>query len=120
MISQIYRSLLTIGLISFFSFVVIFSAVEESWAATSFSQLTSSTHPQIAAMNGIKAVTKDIEGKAQEALGNITDNPEHQAAGKAKQAEADIRNAAEDVKSKAKDAADAVKDKARDVKNAID
>ena len=67
-----------------------------------------------------KAAAKDVEGKAQEALGNITDNPEHQAAGKAKQAEADIRNAAEDVKSKAKDAADAVKDKARDVKNAID
>ena len=67
-----------------------------------------------------KAAAKNVEGKAQEALGNITNNPEQQAAGKAKQAEADVRNAAEDVKDKAKDVADAVKDKADDVKRAID
>lgn len=109
MISQIYRSLLTIGLISFFSFAVIFSAVEESWAATSFSQLISSTHPQIAAMNGIKAVTKDIEGKAQEAIGNVTGSTKNQVAGKAKQAESKVRNVAKDVK-----------DKAKDVKKALD
>jgi len=67
-----------------------------------------------------KAAAKNVEGKAQEALGNITGNHEQQAEGKAKQAEADVRNAAEDVKSKAKDVANAVKDKARDVKDAID
>lgn len=67
-----------------------------------------------------KAVVKDLEGKAQEAIGNITDNPEHQAEGKAKQAEADVCNAAEDVKDKAKDVSNSVKDKAKDIKDALD
>ncbi len=120
MISQIYRAFLTIGLISFFSFAIVFGAVEESWAATPFAQLISSTHPQIAAMNGIKAVTKDIEGKAQEAIGNITGSTKNQVAGKAKQAESKARNVAEDVKGKAKDVANDVKNKAKDVKNALD
>ncbi|MGB5962885.1 MAG: CsbD family protein [Coleofasciculaceae cyanobacterium] len=53
-----------------------------------------------------KAVGKNIEGKAQEALGNVTGDPEDKAEGKAKQAEAQARHAAEDVKDKAKDAID--------------
>ena len=119
MISQIYRAFLTIGLISFFSFAIVFGAVENSWAATPFTQLIS-TPPQIAAMNGIKAVTKDLEGKAQEAIGNVTGSTKNQVAGKAKQAESKARNVADDVKSKAKDVAEDVKNKAKDVKNAID
>ncbi|HEY9627224.1 MAG TPA: CsbD family protein [Coleofasciculaceae cyanobacterium] len=51
-----------------------------------------------------KAVAKNIEGKAQEALGNVTGDPEDQAAGKAKQAESKVRHASEDVKDAAKDA----------------
>ncbi len=50
-----------------------------------------------------KATGKNIEGKAQEAMGNITGDPEDQAKGKAKQAEAETRQAAEDVKDKLKD-----------------
>lgn len=53
-----------------------------------------------------KATGKNIEGKAQEALGNITGDPEDKAKGKAKQAEAQARHATEDVKDKAKDAID--------------
>jgi uncharacterized protein YjbJ (UPF0337 family) len=49
-----------------------------------------------------KATGKNIEGKAQEALGNITGDPEDKAAGKAKQAEAQARHAAEDVKDEVK------------------
>jgi uncharacterized protein YjbJ (UPF0337 family) len=45
---------------------------------------------------------KSIEGKAQEALGNITGDPEDKAAGKAKQAEAQVRHSAEDVKDEVK------------------
>ena len=41
-----------------------------------------------------KATGKNIEGKAQEALGNITGDPEDKAEGKAKQAEAQTRHAA--------------------------
>ena len=33
-----------------------------------------------------KAAAKNVEGKAQEALGNLTDNREQQVEGKAKQA----------------------------------
>lgn len=49
-----------------------------------------------------KAAGKNIEGKAQEALGNVTGDPEDRAEGKVKQAEAEARNAKEDVKDKAK------------------
>jgi uncharacterized protein YjbJ (UPF0337 family) len=53
-----------------------------------------------------KATGKNIEGKAQEALGNITGDPEDKAEGKMKQAEAQARHAAEDVKDKAKETID--------------
>jgi len=49
-----------------------------------------------------KATGKNIEGKAQEALGNITGDPEDKAEGKAKQVEAQTRHAAEDVKDEVK------------------
>ncbi|MCG9892875.1 MAG: CsbD family protein [Thermosynechococcaceae cyanobacterium MS004] len=54
----------------------------------------------------IKAAAKNVEGKAQETLGNITGDPEDQAAGKAKQAEASVRNAVEDGKDAVKKAVD--------------
>lgn len=50
-----------------------------------------------------KAVGKNIEGKAQEALGNITGDPEDKAAGKAKQAESEVRQGVEDVKDNVKE-----------------
>ncbi len=53
-----------------------------------------------------KATGKNIEGKAQEALGKVTGDPEDQAEGKAKQAEAQVRHAKEDVKDKTKDIVD--------------
>lgn len=53
-----------------------------------------------------KATGKNIEGKAQEALGNITGDPKDKAEGKAKQSEAQVRHAAEDLKDKVKDAID--------------
>ena len=53
-----------------------------------------------------KATGKNIEGKVQEAAGNVTGDPEDKAEGKAKQAEAQVNHAVEDVKDKAKDAID--------------
>jgi uncharacterized protein YjbJ (UPF0337 family) len=53
-----------------------------------------------------KATAKNIEGKAQEALGNVTGDPEDRAEGKAKQAQAEGSHAKEDVKDKIKDAID--------------
>jgi uncharacterized protein YjbJ (UPF0337 family) len=54
----------------------------------------------------VKATAKNVEGKAQEALGNVTGDPEDKAEGKAKQTEAQARHAAEDVKDNVKKALD--------------
>jgi uncharacterized protein YjbJ (UPF0337 family) len=54
----------------------------------------------------LQATGKNIEGKAQEALGNITGDPEDKAEGKAKQAEAQVSHATEDIKDKAKEVID--------------
>jgi uncharacterized protein YjbJ (UPF0337 family) len=53
-----------------------------------------------------KAVGKNIEGKAQEALGNVTGDPEDKAEGKAKQAESQVRHGIEDAKDNIKKAID--------------
>lgn len=53
-----------------------------------------------------KAAAKNIEGKAQEALGNVTGDPKDQAEGKAKQGEATVRHAGEDIKDNIKKAID--------------
>ncbi|MCF4967794.1 CsbD family protein [Nostoc sp. CMAA1605] len=49
-----------------------------------------------------KATAKNIEGKAQEALGNVTGDPQDQAEGKAKQAESKVRHTVENVKDEVK------------------
>lgn len=54
----------------------------------------------------VKATAKNIEGKAQEALGNVTGDPEDKAEGKAKQGEAQVRHGVEDVKDNIKEKLD--------------
>jgi uncharacterized protein YjbJ (UPF0337 family) len=56
--------------------------------------------------NKAKATAKNIEGKVQEAVGNLTGDPKTQAEGKGKQAEAKVRHAVEDVKDEVKKAVD--------------
>ncbi|MBD2603217.1 CsbD family protein [Scytonema hofmannii FACHB-248] len=53
-----------------------------------------------------KAVAKNIEGKAQEALGKVTGDPEDKVEGKAKQAESQVRHGVENVKDDVKKAID--------------
>jgi uncharacterized protein YjbJ (UPF0337 family) len=48
--------------------------------------------------NKAKATAKNIEGKVQEAVGNLTGDPQDQIEGKEKQAEAKIRHTVEDGK----------------------
>jgi len=52
----------------------------------------------------MKATAKNIEGKVQEATGNITGNKKDQLAGKAKQAQASGEHAVEDMKDAVHDA----------------
>ena len=49
-----------------------------------------------------KATAKNIEGKVQEAVGDVSGDPKTQAEGKEKQAEAKVRHSVEDVKDQAK------------------
>lgn len=49
-----------------------------------------------------KATAKNVEGKAQEALGNVTGDPKDKAEGKAKQAESEVRHGVEDIKDNVK------------------
>ncbi len=49
-----------------------------------------------------KATAKNIEGKVQEAVGNLTGDPEDQLEGKEKQAEAKVRHIIENVKDEVK------------------
>jgi uncharacterized protein YjbJ (UPF0337 family) len=53
-----------------------------------------------------KATAKNLEGKAQEAVGNITGDPGDQAEGKTKQVEGQARHAKEDVKDNVKQGID--------------
>ncbi len=48
--------------------------------------------------NRMKATAKNIEGKAQEALGDLTGDPKQKAVGKAKQIQANIEHGAENLK----------------------
>jgi uncharacterized protein YjbJ (UPF0337 family) len=52
----------------------------------------------------MKATAKNIEGKAQETIGNITGDKKDQLAGKAKQAQASGDHAVEDLKDAVRDA----------------
>lgn len=53
--------------------------------------------------NKAEANAKKAEGKVQESLGNATGDPKDQIMGKAKQAEGQVRSAAEDVQTRIKD-----------------
>jgi uncharacterized protein YjbJ (UPF0337 family) len=49
-----------------------------------------------------KATAKNIEGKVQEAVGDLTGDPKAQTEGKEKQVEAKARHTVEDVKDEVK------------------
>jgi uncharacterized protein YjbJ (UPF0337 family) len=68
----------------------------KAFAATLPTQIPSQI--LLTASNRVEAVSKNLEGKAQEAMGNITGDPKDQMMGKAKQAESQVRNMAEDLK----------------------
>ncbi|TVP61397.1 MAG: CsbD family protein [Leptolyngbya sp. LCM1.Bin17] len=53
-----------------------------------------------------KATAKNVEGKAQAAMGEVTGDPKDKAEGNAKQAEAELTHAKEDAKDKLKDVID--------------
>jgi uncharacterized protein YjbJ (UPF0337 family) len=95
MISRIYRSLVGIGLSTLVSLALVFGVVIDRNSAMG---AVHSAYIPIAAMERIEATTKDLEGKTQEAIGNLTGDLQNQFAGKIKQASAAATNASEDLK----------------------
>jgi len=75
---------------------------EQSWATVPLNSLIGQQPVQIANSNRAKAMTKDLEGKTQETMGNITGNRKDQMIGKAKQGEGQFRNSVEDLKDNTK------------------
>lgn len=94
---QFCKFFLTVSLVLLVGIFTVFSS-ENSLATTLLNQPISLVKTQIVAMNRVDAIGKDIEGKAQEAIGNVTGNKKDQFMGKAKQAESKVRNTFEDVK----------------------
>ncbi|ACB49529.1 putative CsbD-like protein [Crocosphaera subtropica ATCC 51142] len=54
----------------------------------------------------VDATMKNLEGKAQEMVGEVTGDPEDKAEGKMKQAKAEAQHSVEDAKDKVKKAID--------------
>ncbi|HEY9604534.1 MAG TPA: CsbD family protein [Allocoleopsis sp.] len=50
----------------------------------------------------VKATAENIQGKAQEALGNVTGDPKDKAEGQSKQVDAQAQHAKEDIKDEVK------------------
>jgi uncharacterized protein YjbJ (UPF0337 family) len=63
--------------------------------------ISNSSLPLATTAGRVKADAKQFEGKTQESIGKVTGNQGDRLAGKAKQAEAQVRNTVEDVKDKA-------------------
>ncbi|WP_310482853.1 CsbD family protein [Chamaesiphon sp. VAR_48_metabat_403] len=61
-----------------------------------------------------KAAAQNVEGKGQEVVGKVTGSNDDEAAGKAKQAAAKVRDGVEDAKDKVAEAAQDLGDKIRD------
>lgn len=95
LIKQFRSFFLTISLATVLATTIAFSF-------GSLNSLVATSQIQLATMNGVESMAKNIEGKAQEVIGNITGDPETQMMGKAKQVESRAQNAAEDVKDKMK------------------
>ncbi|MBE9203442.1 CsbD family protein [Synechocystis salina LEGE 06099] len=98
-LQRIHRFFYRLTLTAILLITVTFSfGAEKSWATMPINQLIHSSQPQLATMNRINAMSKDVEGKTQEAIGNLTGDPKNQMMGKAKQVQSQAMNAAEDLK----------------------
>jgi uncharacterized protein YjbJ (UPF0337 family) len=91
---RIRKALMTVGLVVLLATVITFSFVPgKSWANPLLTPSLDQPHALVATMDQAKAMTKNVEGKAQEEMGNITGDLKTQAAGKAKQFDANTQEA---------------------------
>ena len=97
------RQLAATGLGIAFSLVLLIAtpALSAPAQASGLFSVGKAPLPMAATAGRVKAVAKELEGKTQESIGNVTGNKGDRLAGKEKQIEAKIRNTVEDVKDKA-------------------
>jgi uncharacterized protein YjbJ (UPF0337 family) len=94
LLHQIRNIFTTIGLVVFMLTAMTFSFVPgKSWAIPLFTTSIDQPYVSVVTMNQAKAEAKNAEGKAQEEIGNMTGDLKTQAAGKAKQFEANTQKA---------------------------
>jgi uncharacterized protein YjbJ (UPF0337 family) len=93
----IRKVLVAAGLVMFLNLSVAFGSAK-SWASTIVSQPVYLAQLQLVAVNRIDAAAKSIEGKGQETIGNVADDPQSKIMGKIKQAEGNTQTKIEDVK----------------------
>ena len=91
---QIRKVLMTIGLVVLLATVITFSSAPgKSWAIPLATVSIDQPYVSVVTMNQAKAMAKNAEGKVQEGSGNMTGDLKNQAAGKAKQFEANTQEA---------------------------
>ncbi len=96
---QVRKLFLSISLVLIISTATSFGFMgEKSYASSLLSSSVNVPSNQIAWGERAKAMGKDIEGKTQEAIGNITGDSKDQFMGKAKQVESKVQNKALDIK----------------------
>lgn len=102
LLKQIRKFLITITLVLFISTATVFSFTgNNASASTLFISSINPPNNQIAwGKERAKSVNKDIEGKTQETIGNITGDPKDQFMGKVKQFDSKVSNKTEDIKEK--------------------
>jgi uncharacterized protein YjbJ (UPF0337 family) len=93
----IRKVLVVAGLVMFLNLSAAFRSTE-SWASTIVSQPAYLAQPQLVAVNRIDAAAKGIEGKVQETIGNLADDPQNKIMGKIKQAEGNAQTKIEEAK----------------------
>lgn len=115
----------TISSITYSIILSVFMAVSfccNSSFATPISDTTIGlSQPYLAIMNPVQAAAKDIEGKTQEAIGDMTKSPKNQLIGKAKQAQSEANRVAAETEASLKKSkvGEKVAKVAKDVKKSV-
>jgi uncharacterized protein YjbJ (UPF0337 family) len=94
-LNQIKKAITSLALSAILSaFIAISFGCNSSLASPISGSMVGMPQTYLAIMNPVQAAAKDIEGKTQEAIGDITKSPKDQLIGKAKQAQSEANRVA--------------------------
>jgi uncharacterized protein YjbJ (UPF0337 family) len=95
---QRFRLVLTRSFVVLLTAMIAFGVVTTKSFAATQSPIINHPSGQLALTHRVESMQKNVEGKTQEAIGNVTGNINDQMMGKAKQLESQVQNAADEVK----------------------